>query len=109
MIPLIPDFRIVSVLYVVRNFLMNMSNPIQAAFMMSLVEPEERASASSMTGTAWSMANSVTPSIGGYIMEHMSLSLPFHICALHYATSITLFYFFFHKTKICTNTAVRAS
>ena len=105
-IPLMSDFRIVSVLYVVRNFLMNMSSPIQSAFMMSLVEPEERASASSMTGTAWSMANSVTPSIGGYMMEHISLSLPFHICALHYATSITLFYMFFHKTRIRTNTTV---
>ncbi|MHA1580983.1 MAG: hypothetical protein ACTSYM_00530 [Candidatus Baldrarchaeia archaeon] len=74
--------------------------------MISLVELEERASASSMTGTAWSMANSVTPSIGGYIMEHISLSLPFHICALQYATSITLFYIFFHKTRIRTNTTV---
>ncbi|MEX2701572.1 MAG: MFS transporter [Candidatus Baldrarchaeota archaeon] len=76
-------------------------------FMMSLVKSEERTSASSMIGTAWSMANLVTPSIGGYIMEHISLSLPFYVCALHYATSITLFYFFFHKTKIYTNTSVK--
>lgn len=107
LIPLIPDFRIVSILYVARNFLMNMSSPIQSAFMTSLVEPEERASASSMTGTAWSMANSLTPSIGSYIMEHISLSLPFHVCALHYVTSIALFYIFFHKTKINTNTSIR--
>jgi|Deesub1362B_J571_1020462.scaffolds.fasta_scaffold11355_2 MFS family permease len=98
-IPLVPDFRIVSVLYVVRNFLMNMSHPIQSAFMMSLVEPEERASASSITGTAWSIPNSISPSIGGYIMEHLSLSLPFHICAAHYTASIIFFYLFFHKVK----------
>jgi len=70
---------------------MNMSSPIQSAFMLSLVEAEERVSVSSMTRTAWNIANSITPGIGGYIMQHLSLSLQFHICALHYATSITLF------------------
>jgi len=99
-IPLVPDLIIVSVLYVVRNFLMNMSNPLQSAFMMSLVKPEERASASSMTGTAWMISNSISPSMGGYIIEHISLSLPFHICATFYTTSIILFYIFFHKVKL---------
>lgn len=96
-IPNISDILIVGLLYVLRNFLMNMSNPIQNAFSMSLIEQDERATASSVIGTAWSVPNSISPTFGGYLMRDVSLSIPFYICAVNYVLSITLFYAFFRN------------
>jgi len=99
LIPLTSNIYIVALLYVSRNFLMNMSNPIQTAFMMTIVDPDERGSASSITSAAWSIPNSISPTFGGYIMQNLSLSLPFYLCGFHYTISIILFYVFFRKYK----------
>jgi len=106
-IPELPSYAIVSVLYVARNFLMNMSQPLETSFLMSIVEPEERASASAMAGTASSITRAVSPSLGGYFMSSVSLSLPFYLTAALYATSTALFYAFFKNVRIPGEASVR--
>lgn len=106
-IPELPNYAVVSVLYVARNFLMNMSQPLETSFLMSIVEPEERASASAMAGTASSITRAVSPSLGGYFMSSVSLSLPFYLTAALYATSTALFYAFFKNVRIPGEASVR--
>jgi len=96
-IPLLPDPTIVAIVYIVRTLLMNMSNPLLSALLMNLTEPEERGSASGIVGSAWNIPNAISPSLGGFLMEHVSLALPFYICALNYTAAILLFYAFFKK------------
>ncbi|MGQ9469372.1 MAG: MFS transporter [Nitrososphaerales archaeon] len=98
-IPFISDYGIVAILFVFRNFLMNVSNPISISFMMNNVSPEERGSATGITGVAWNLPYSITSTFGGYIMANISLYLPFLICGTLYAISITLFYGFFRRFK----------
>jgi len=99
-IPESPNYAIVSVLYVTRNFLMNMSSPIETSFLMSIVKSEERASASAVAGAASSISRAVSPSLGGHFMSSVSLSLPFYITAVLYSASTILFYTFFKDVKI---------
>jgi len=99
-IPESPDYTIVSILYVARNFLMNMSSPIETSFLMGIVKPEERASASAIAGTASSVARAVSPSFGGYFMSNVSLSIPFYITAALYASSTTIFYSIFRNVRV---------
>ena len=99
-IPESPNYAIVSVLYVTRNFLMNMSHPIETSFLMSIVRSEERASASAVAGAASSISRAVSPSVGGHFMSSVSLSLPFYITAVLYSASTILFYTFFKDVKI---------
>jgi len=106
-IPELPNYAVVSVLYVARNFLMNMSQPLETSFLMSIVEPEERASASAVAGTASSITRAVSPSLGGYFMSSVSLSLPFYLTAALYATSTVLFYAFFKNVRIPGEASVR--
>jgi len=106
-IPESPNYAIVSVLYVARNFLMNMSQPLETSFLMSIVEPEERASASAMAGTASSITRAVSPSLGGHFMSSVSLSLPFYLTAGLYATSTVLFYAFFKDVRIPGEATIR--
>ncbi|MCP8316929.1 MAG: MFS transporter [archaeon] len=98
-IPFMSDYGIVAVLFVFRNFLMNVSNPISISFMMNNVAPEERGSATGITGVAWNLPYSITSTFGGYIMANISLHLPFLICGTLYAISTTLFYVFFRRFK----------
>ena len=78
---------------------MNVSNPISISFMMNNVAPEERGSATGITGVAWNLPYSITSTFGGYIMANISLHLPFLVCGTLYAISTTLFYVFFRHFK----------
>ncbi|MGC8581150.1 MAG: MFS transporter [Thermoplasmata archaeon] len=95
LIPVIPSILIVSVLYVSRNLLMNMSGPIQNSFLMSLVSPDERASASSITNSFHTIPRAFGPAIGGYLLNIGNLTLPFFLTGILYAVSSTLFLIFF--------------
>jgi len=99
-IPESTDYLMVSVLYVARNFLMNMSQPIETSFIMSIVRPEERASASALASTASNISRAISPSLGGYFMSNVSLSVPFYITAALYATSTIIFYTSFRDVKV---------
>ncbi len=96
-IPFVSDYNAVAILFVLRNFLMNVSNPISMSFMMNNVAPEERGSATGITGIAWNLPYSITSTFGGYIMANISLYLPFLVCGTFYAVSIAMFYGFFRN------------
>lgn len=98
LIPVSPDYAAAAVLYVFRGLLMNMGNPLITALILSLISPEERATASGITTITWSIPNSVTPPFGGYLMQNVSLSAPFFLCGIFYVTAISLFYYFFRKS-----------
>lgn len=94
-IPLIYSLWIVATLFIIRNLLMNISAPIQTSFLMSIVSPDERGSASSITTSFHTIPRAFGPAIGGYLMNMGDLSDPFFITAILYLVSATLFYIFF--------------
>jgi len=94
------DYLLVSALYVARNFLMNMSQPIETSFIMSIVRPDERASASALAGAASSISRAVSPSLGGYFMSSVSLSVPFYMTAVLYAASTAIFFVSFRDVSV---------
>jgi len=84
-------------LYVVRNLLMNMCNPIASALLLGLVNEEERASANSIWITCWNVPNAVSRQLAGYLIKHYSFEAPFFLCAILYTSSTLLFYVFFKR------------
>jgi MFS family permease len=97
--PSINSFVILSMLFVIRQFLANMSSPVISSFYMTHVNPAERAAASAVAGTAWNFPNSLTPAIGGYLMENVSVDLPLYLCGTIYTISILFLYSFFYKYR----------
>jgi len=98
--PIFPLYNVVAIIYVLRSFLMNISVPIQSAFMMDVVYPNERALASSISapssGVAWGISFSISQGIGGFMLEQHMLELPFYICSIMYILGAILFFVFFH-------------
>jgi len=82
-------------LYSLRYVLMNMTTPILRSLILGLVDPAERATASSVMALALNLPGSFTPAVGGYLMSEVSLEIPFYVATPFYATAIAMFYVFF--------------
>jgi predicted MFS family arabinose efflux permease len=99
-VPFSPSFGIVSVVYITRSVLMNMSNPMEQSLILGLVAPDERSEASGISAALWRLPNSLSSWIGANLMEAGYLALPFYIASLLYVVSIGLFWYFFNKIRL---------
>jgi MFS family permease len=97
---LAPTALVAAVMFVVRQFLMNLAWPAQQSYIMGVVEPKERATASSLTYATWGLANSLSPRLSGIWLGQGQLVWPLLFGAGSYLLSVTLFYGFFHNVKL---------
>jgi MFS family permease len=98
---LAPTYEVAGIIYIVRNFFMNISWPVQQSYLMGTVAVEERASASAITSTIWGIGSSVGPIFAGYLLsgtDYLSISAPLLIGCAIYLVSAVAFYFFFRGT-----------
>jgi MFS family permease len=98
-LPFTPTFFEASVVYVLRNALMNMASPVFNALVMSLIPRDERSRASSLIQLIDSLPRAFAPSIGGYLFNEGNLVLPFLITGALYFTSTIVFYNLFRNVK----------
>jgi MFS family permease len=98
--PLSPEYLTASTVYTIRTFLMNMAGPLQSSMLMGLVSADERGAASGISGALWRLPNSLSTTVGAWLMGIGLLSMPFYIATVLYIISITSFWLFFHTTKM---------
>jgi len=99
-VPLSPTFAVAGVIYTIRVFLMNLSNPLGQSLLMGLVPPEDRAAASGITASLWRLPNSLSATIGANLIGAGLLALPFYIATVFYVFSITSFWFMFKDARL---------
>jgi len=99
-IPLSPTFGISATLYLVRVFLMNLSNPLTQSMIMGLVVPEERGMASGIASALWRLPNALTVSVGYYFIQGGMLALPFDLATVLYLVGIGSYWAMFRKTRL---------
>ncbi len=95
-----PNYQLAALLYIARNFFMNISWPIQQSYLMGTVTQEERASASAITYTVWGVGSSISPLLAGYFLSgasFLSLSAPLAIGSAIYLGAAIAFYLFFRN------------
>lgn len=73
------------------------SMPIRQTFASSMVDPEETATAIGISNSARMGAQTVAPSLAGYMFETVSLTLPFFSGALLMALNGLLYWYFFRE------------
>jgi predicted MFS family arabinose efflux permease len=76
MFPIAPSFLWVSVIYILRLSIASISNPLMPSFFYRLLHEDEKATANSVTTMAATASNVVSPRLGGYLMENVSLEAP---------------------------------
>lgn len=98
-IPFAPGAAPAALFYVLRSGLMNMAAPLNDAFMMSIIAPEQRGLASAINSIMWRLPNSITTVIGGVMLAAGDFYSPFLLAAGLYMVSIAMFYYFFGSGK----------
>lgn len=99
-IPSSPSFAVASSLYLVRVFLMNLSNPLTQSLIMGLVSPDERGMASGITASLWRLPNSLSTFVGSTLMEEGYLATPFYVATVLYVVGIGLFWLMFRNAVL---------
>jgi MFS family permease len=99
-VPLSPNFALSASFYVVRVFLMNLSNPLTQSLVMGLVSPDERGMASGVTASLWRLPNSLSTTLGLTLIGAGLIALPFYIATVLYVIGISTFFVQFRKARL---------
>jgi predicted MFS family arabinose efflux permease len=98
---LAPTYQLAGIIYIIRNFFMNISWPVQQSYLMGTVAADERASASAITSTIWGIGSSIGPIFAGYLLngnDYASISAPLLFGSVIYLASAIAFYYLFRRT-----------
>ena len=74
-----PNFSVAILLYLARMGLSQMDVPTRQSYIVSIVNENERVAAASITNTSRNVAQAVSPSLAGAVIQALSLSTPFVI------------------------------
>ncbi|HEC78437.1 MAG TPA: MFS transporter [candidate division WOR-3 bacterium] len=85
------------VAFLIRAALMNMAQPLFTNFAMEKVRTDEQPFTNALLVIAWTAGWGVSASIGGYLIEHFSYSVPFLSTSLLYLISTVIIFVFFQK------------
>lgn len=100
LVAIAPTFPIAIGLYLARMSLSQMDVPTRQAFIVCVVEENERTSAAGITNTSRNIAQAISPSITGAVIHSLWISAPFVICGiLKIAYDLGVFVNF-RKTKL---------
>ncbi|MEE9163318.1 MAG: MFS transporter, partial [Thermoplasmata archaeon] len=90
---------VVSVLFVVRQALMNMTWPVLTSFLMGAVDVNARSTASAVTAVSFRLPFALSATLGVYLLT-IDLALPFYVTGVLYAFGTAAFWAFFRGYKI---------
>jgi len=98
-IPYMPTLAASTALYLSRALLSQMDVPTRQSYVMAIVKPEERSRVAGLINLPRSLTLAVSPSLAGFIMQFMGLSLPFLIAGGLKAAYDLALYFTFRNVK----------
>jgi MFS family permease len=94
-----PTHEIAIVFYMIRMALSQMDVPTRQSYIVAVVEEDERTAAAGITNLSRNIAQTISPSITGYIIGILSLSAPFIIGGLLKIVYDIVLYINFRKIK----------
>jgi len=97
LMPFSPLVPIAISLYLIRNVLSNLTNPIILTMLTSSVSKEEIARADSFLDTINSYIRVAGPSVSGYLFSEGNLYLSFELLGIIYTASLMVFIYLFRK------------
>jgi MFS family permease len=99
LLPVAPTPLVAALLFTGRNAIQRISLPLRQSYMMAVLRPEERASTAGVVQLSSTATGSLAPTLGGYLLQEVSTTLPLFISAAFFTVSNLLFYVFFGRIK----------
>ncbi|MBN1619991.1 MFS transporter [candidate division WOR-3 bacterium] len=93
------NFYFAVLAFLVRAALMNMAQPLFTNYAMEQVHKDEQPLTNALLIIAWTAGRGVSASIGGFLIEKFSYTLPFLTTSALYLVSTILILFFFEIKK----------
>jgi predicted MFS family arabinose efflux permease len=93
------NFILAIIAFLVRAALMNMAQPLFTNFAMEKVKHEEQAFTNALLVIAWTVGWGASASVGGFLIERFSYTIPFLSTSVLYLISTVIIFAFFRKEK----------
>ncbi len=94
---LMPTFLWAAAIYGIRMLFNILSIPVRQSYLMGVIPPPERSSASGFANFPSQVMSAVGPYIAGLFMEHLFISLPLEFAALMQGINTLLYWLFFRN------------
>lgn len=99
-----PWLALASVFFLARNSAMNMSWPVLSSFLLTVVDPSERSSASAVVGLSFRLPFAVSTAFGAAMMAQ-NVDFPLYVTTALYAVGAASFFVFFRRVEEARPTA----
>ncbi len=94
-VPLAPSFAWAVALLLAREATVEMDVPTRQSYILGVVQPSERTFASGVSNVTRNVARAVSPSMAGYVMQHLALGMPLFLgSGLKIAYDLALYWSF---------------
>jgi MFS family permease len=94
---LAPTLPLAGAVYLVRIIVQRLGMSMRQSFVMGAADPEERAAVASMGQIPGQAAGALVPPVTGYLMDEVSLAVPFVVAAGFQVAYAALFHLFFAR------------
>jgi MFS family permease len=92
---LAPTFWLAGAVYLVRMLAQRIGLPLRQSYVLGVVRSEERGTVGALANVPSQIMSAASPSLAGYLFDHVALSLPFEIGAILQGLNTLFFYLFF--------------
>jgi predicted MFS family arabinose efflux permease len=96
---LAPNFWLAGAIYLLRMIAQRVGLPLRQSYVLGVVRSEERGTVGALSTVPSQVTSAVSPSLAGYLFDHVALSLPFEVGAILQGINTALFYFFFRDLQ----------
>jgi sugar phosphate permease len=90
-----PTFVIAGVVYTIRMFAQRVALPLRQSYVLAMADPSEQARVAALSNLPSQIVMALSPTLTGYLLDDVSLSLPFEIASVIQTASAFAYYFFF--------------
>ncbi len=99
LIPMVlaPTFALAAGVYLVRMVVQRIGLPLRQSYAVGLAHPDERATVSALSNLPSQLVMAGSPAITGYLMDEVSLSLPFELAAILQFINAASFWLLFRR------------
>ncbi len=94
---LAPAFWLAGGIYLLRMLAQRIGLPLRQSYVLGVVLPEERGTVAALSNLPSQVTSAASPTLAGYLFDHVALSLPFEIGAILQGLNTLIFYLFFRK------------
>lgn len=96
---LAPAYWQAGAIYLVRMMVQRLGLPLRQSYVMGVVPAGERGSVGALSNLPSQATSALSPTLAGYLFDHVSISLPFEFGALFQAVNTLLFFVFFRRLR----------